>query len=437
MTQAYLMCAVCAAALANSAIAQVPESNDGRPCVVQIRKTDAGYRMLRNGEPYYIKGVGGRDRLEDLVAAGGNSIRTWHISNLRPTLDRAHRLGLTVTVGIWLSHERHGFDYSNETEVAKEIEKVRRAVLAYKDHPAVLMWGIGNEMEEEGNNPKVWKTVNAIAKMIKEIDPNHPTMTVIAGVWNNKIRKLNQYCPDIDVVGVNIYGDLSSLPEAMKTQSLNRPYVVTEFGPFGWWQSEKTSWGAEIEPTSTQKAETYLSGYRVAVTQESSWCLGAYAFLWGHKQEHTSTWFGMFLPSGERTGAVDAMTFVWTGRWPANRSPEISSLKIGKVTKKTPANASGEHVFPPGSRVECHVKAEDPDADALTMLWELRAESTDKKTGGDKEKIPPAYPEAIISTTDNTLVLQTPKTKGAYRIFIYVLDGKGNAATANVPILVK
>ena len=43
------------------------------------------------------------------------------------------------------------------------------------------MWAIGNEVDLFYNNFRVWD-VEEIAKMIKEIDPYHPTMTVTAGI---------------------------------------------------------------------------------------------------------------------------------------------------------------------------------------------------------------------------------------------------------------
>jgi hypothetical protein len=37
----------------------------------------------------------------------------------------------------------------------------------------------------------------------------------------------------------------------------------------------------------------------------------------------------------------------------------------------------------------------------------------------------------------NTTVFQLPQLEGPYRIFVYVRDRHGNAATANYPLLVK
>ena len=43
-------------------------------------------------------------------------------------------------------------------------------------------------------------------------------------------------------------------------------------------------------------------------------CLGSFAFLWGHKQEKTETWYGLMLPSGEWTERVGVLGELWTPR---------------------------------------------------------------------------------------------------------------------------
>jgi hypothetical protein len=416
---------------------------------VRLEKSANGFKLLRGDQPYVINGVGGRSRLEELAALGGNSIRTWNAGRIEGLLDRAHELGLTVTVGLRLGHERHGFDYSDEAAVARQHEAALAAVRRYKDHPAVLMWGIGNEMEARGDNPLVWKAVNDIAREIKQIDPQHPTLTVIAGIGNDKVRKFVEHCPHVDLLGVNSYGDLSRIPRQLERQGLDRPYVVTEFGPFGWWQVKKTEWGAELEPTSTAKGETYLRSWQVAVRDQSARCLGSYAFLWGDKQEHTHTWFGMYLPTGERTAAVDVMSKAWTGKWPANRCPTVASLKVRPVGKSegigdsdgSSASEGGRdassHVFAPGTVLDCRVTGEDPDGDPLKVRWELRPESTDKRTGGDREEVPPLIEAAILDANGFAARIMLPAKPGPYRLFVFLLDNHNGAATANVPVLVK
>ena len=78
-----------------------------------VQNEDGSYEVHRGGQPYYIKGAGGDKKLDELVEIGGNSIRTWGIENAQEILDEAHKKGLTVMMGFWVQHERHGFDYND------------------------------------------------------------------------------------------------------------------------------------------------------------------------------------------------------------------------------------------------------------------------------------------------------------------------------------
>jgi Glycosyl hydrolases family 2, TIM barrel domain len=403
------------------------QDGGGGPTVVKVQRDGTGYQLLRDGRPYVIKGGGGRMYLEALKAAGGNSLRTWGEDDLEPLLDRAQELGLTVTVGIWLGQERQGFDYRDAGAVRREVEKARRFFRRYRRHPALLMWGLGNEMEGSGENPVIWRTVNEIAKVAKSEDPDHPTMTVIAEAGGRKISQFLSLCRDVDVLGINSYGGLTTLPKRLADAGFDRPYVITEFGPPGPWEVRKTSWGAPVEPTSSEKARLYLGNHAHSIAGQHGRCLGSYAFLWGHKQEATATWFGMFLPSGERLGAVDAMTFAWTGRWPENRAPELNGF----------ATEAREAELTPGTRFTARLDATDPEGDPLVVRWEVRSESVDRREGGDRETEPPAHPECFVEAKGLDATFRAPTRAGAYRIFTYLYDGKGGAACANVPFAVR
>lgn len=88
---------------------------------VEIQKTTNGngYQLLRDQKPYYIVGAGGQTQLDLVIKLGGNSIRTWGLENAQEILDEAQKKGLTVMLGFWIQHERHGFDYDNEIKVRK------------------------------------------------------------------------------------------------------------------------------------------------------------------------------------------------------------------------------------------------------------------------------------------------------------------------------
>ncbi|WP_417747292.1 glycoside hydrolase family 2 TIM barrel-domain containing protein [Rosistilla oblonga] len=385
---------------------------------------DNGFRLLRGGKDYVVRGVGGTQHLDRLSAAGGNSIRTWSTENLDQLLDTAHKNNLSVCVGLWLGHPRHGFNYQSEAEVAAQLQTCVDAITKYKDHPAVMMWGIGNEMEGDGNNPAIWYAVDHIARVCKQIDPAHPTMTVIAELGQNKVGQIERYCPNIDIIGVNSYGGIASLDQRYRAAGGSKPYVVSEHGPHGPWEVEKTPWGSAIEASSTAKAAQYAVGFREAARQKSRLCLGSYAFLWGDKQETTATWFGMLLPDGSRLAAVDAMTEAWTGKPPENRCPQIDRLSLEKTDG-----------LKPGDKIRATLVASDPESDPLINKWILRHDSGTVGVGGDWQAEEIALSDAVVGDSRQA-VLTVPDAGGGYRLFAYVRDNKGGAAVANIPLRV-
>ncbi|MGB5739887.1 MAG: glycoside hydrolase family 2 TIM barrel-domain containing protein [Woeseia sp.] len=395
---------------------------------VDLRHGAQGWQLVRNGQPYLIKGAGGAASLELLASAGGNSIRTWSADNLGATLERAQELGLTVTAGIWLGHERHGFDYDDAEQVRQQFERAREIVSRYKDHPALLIWAIGNEMEgfDDGDNPAIWKAVNDIAAMIKELDPAHPTMTVTAEIGGARIDYLHRRCPAIDIHGINSYGGAASLLERYRLAGSTKPFVLTEFGPPGPWEVAKTQWGAPLEPSSTEKAALYRAHYQRTVRDGDNLALGSYVFNWGFKMEGTATWFGMFLDEGAELGTVDAMTELWSGKPPVNLAPIVEPLVVERGAQVNP-----------GARIRIRSHVSDPEGDALTVRWALRPESDDYTTGGDFRPPLADIDDAIVEASEDSALVRMPEYPGAYRLFYYAYDAAGKAATANVPLLVK
>ncbi|MGE6761241.1 glycoside hydrolase family 2 TIM barrel-domain containing protein [Corallococcus interemptor] len=128
-----------------------------------IVRAGEGWQLMVDGQAYVAKGVtfsgsGGpanfdRD-CEQLKSLGVNTLRTWGTGDETPALlDAAHEHGLRVLVGLWLRPGRAGmekddaFDYvrdakGREAQLQATLAQVRR----FKDHPAVLAWGVGNEV---------------------------------------------------------------------------------------------------------------------------------------------------------------------------------------------------------------------------------------------------------------------------------------------------
>lgn len=400
------------------------------PVKVEVRESAPGrFELWRDGAPYYVRGAGGTDHLERLVAAGGNSIRTWGTDQTDLVLDAAQRLGLTVCVGLWIEHESHGFDYNDATAVRAQIARHCRDVDRLKDNPALLLWGVGNEVELFGHNPAVWDTVEAVAAYIKRVDPAHPVMTVTAHPSAATLAEIERRCPSIDLLGCNSYGPLAELAGDLRARGWQRPYLVTEWGVTGTWESEKTSWGAEIEPTSTEKARQVALRY-ARILADRDRCLGSYAFLWGQKQEGTATWFGLFLEDGTPIESVDVLQFLWSARAPASPAPQISPLRINSQ----PAIAS--LTVAPRAALHAEFVLIRGDDAAVNAGWEVLHESAQKGSGGAAE--PTAAGTAVRATTQSpSFDFAAPAEPGAYRLFLRVRTSGETAATANFPFLVK
>ena len=185
-----------------------------------------------------------------------------------------------------------------------------------------------------------------------------------------------------------------------------------------------------IEETSSEKAAVYKSRYQYSVERDREKCLGSYVFLWGQKQERTPTWYGLFTERGEESEVMDVMHYLWTGTWPANKAPHLYSLQLDK--KKATENV----YVAPGSTYEALAVVTDPDGDKLSYRWELLHEPTKVGEGGDHEDRPSVVKGAIMDAGNGKASVQAPATEGAYRLFVYATDGKGNVATANLPFYV-
>ena len=398
---------------------------------VEVTTNASGnFELQRNGAPYYIKGAGAKDHFDLLVKSGANSIRVWSTNNSE-LLDSAYQHGLTVTLGLHVRPERSGMDYNNEYAVKGQIEKLKNEVLKYKDHPALLVWGIGNEVDLRYSNFKVWETIEILAKYIKEVDPNHPTMTVTAGIDPSKAFYIKKYCPSVDILGLNVYGSIENAGANLRKFNWDKPYIVSEWGVNGPFEAKTTSWKAKIEPPNGLKADQRLRRYQELIEKDKERCLGSYCFLWGQKQESTATWHGMFLSNGEPTEAVDVMQFCWTGEWPQSRAPSIRNISLENIGWRK------DHVLPPSKQATLSIEYLKYNNKKVMVEYVLYPEAFSDKIGGDIQKSPVPVKFEIIKKSNNELTFISPKKKGAYRLFAYVKNEKGQTSVANIPFLVE
>jgi len=81
------------------------------------------------------------------------------------------------------------------------------------------------------------------------------------------------------------------------------------------------------------------------------------------------------------------------------------------------------------------VYAKDPDGDQLNFKWQFYPESTDLKTGGDRENKPGEISGKLKKSKKQDVYLSTNLDEGAYRLFVFVDDNK-KEAYLNIPVYV-
>ena len=401
---------------------------------VEVVETERGYTLVRGGEPYAVKGAGMVvDDIERFAAHGGNSIRTWSTNwegqDTQALLDRAHAHGVTVALGLAMEPERRGFDYDDAEAVAAQLELMRNEVLKYRDHPALLLWIIGNELNHSYTNPRVYDAVNDVAEMIGEFDPYHPTTTTTSGFKSEVITEVLARAPALDFISFQMYGSIFELHARLARSGFDAPFMVTEWGAVGYWEMEKTDWGVPFETTSSEKADVFLRAYREVLQPLEGQLLGSYVFFWGQKQERTATWFGMLTEDGNETEVVDMMHYAWTGQWPDNRTPRVERMLLdGKGDRTSVVLSAGQHY-------EAVFDVVDPEDSPLIYRWELKTESAATSEGGDYEE-PIANLEGYLADPAAAKTILTAPPPGKYRLFAYVDDDQLHVAHANMPFLV-
>lgn len=382
---------------------------------------------MRDGNPYFVRGAGGVGDLAEFSACGGNSIRTWGADKAEETLDAAAKQDVTVTIGFWLAHQPEGADYANPAWCARVTDAVLSVVKANKDHSALLMWALGNEMElGVVDEEALWCYINDLARKVKEIDPNHPVGTVIAEVWPQKVEKMMRLAPELDWVGINSYGGAQNVGARWREMGGKKPYLLTEFGPPGPNELGLNEFGCPREWTSTAKADWYEKVYRAnMLADKNTWCLGSYAFIWDYKVEGTPTWFGMHWPHGGKLAAAERLQALWGVKALDNHVPTIEPLSLSKNVLVDEADT-----------LTATVSAKDPDGDSLTYEWLVLPElSFLGETHG--LSFSEAVPGMIMSGGNTTRVTVKSVGGGKFRLYCIVRDGKGGAALASESILVK
>lgn len=401
-----------------------------------LKKFGESWVLTVNDKPFKIKGTTfGHDNdvnnygyyLKDLKSLGVNTIRIWATNETTLTLlDSASAYGIKVMVGIWMRHGKPGmeaddsFNYlEDKSGMEAMYENAVATVKKYKEHPAVLTWAIGNEVylniATDAEKEAYSHLLERICSDIKELDVNHPITSVEA--WTFGFDWWQKLVPSIDIYGINCYGaGANILPEELKKRGIDTPYVITEFGVTGEWDSQNDKNGVKIEPSDQQKYDAIATGYHKWINNKPS-CLGVYFFHYADGNQFISPWLfthykNMYRPQ------YWAIRAAYTNQPPINNIPVIQSFGLPDVEIQS------------GTWVPVTLKISDQEGEILAVSFNYN-QRTGSRNRRDQINL-----LNYRGNIDEGFEIQLPEEHGAIKVYVNVIDTYNNVGIASKSILV-
>lgn len=250
-----------------------------------------GRQITYDGEPYYIKGVcwnpvpagqnhpyvNGFSEYAEMdsalmAEAGINTIRTYDPITDKDVLDHFHANGIKVINTVYV----YGGD---------AVSNVTARVNAVKDHPAILMWAVGNEWNYNGfytgvNAADSLDRVNEAAKLIREADTTRPICTVYGELPSQRVY---DSLPNVDVWGINYYSGLTFNDVFEQWEALSdKPMFMAEYGADSYDATLNDGAGGENEEAQAEATRvlTQLLLDNSSVADASNVCSGGTIFSW-------------------------------------------------------------------------------------------------------------------------------------------------------------
>jgi len=404
---------------------------------VEIKKEKGHYTLYKNGVPFLIKGAVGHTHISELAASGANTLLIWDTALIEKTLDEAQRYNISVIAGLDVPTGELTSFYADPKQVDKLFDAYHRIVQRNRNHPALLAWGLGNElvMPLSSQSSHFYKAYNRFLKMIHTEDKDHPVTTTIINYQKQSLLNIKWKIKDLDFISINTYNRLKDMKKQLGRLSWfwDGPFMVSEWSPNGGWESETTVWQAPIENTSTKKAEQYLEFYQKYMPVDNGRFLGSLVFYWGNRQEYTHTWYSVFNEDGTPTEIKESLKDCWTGTSTPHQSVKIKYMLIDSM------GARDNILLSPGSKHIANLLLEPGQLQdsSLRYSWEIVKE--DWLHWGRTWhyfKRPEAERNLLSDSTLQNAPFVCPTKQGPYRIFINVYNSKGFCATANTPFYV-
>lgn len=402
-----------------------------------VKKVDSIWTLEVNGKPFDIKGAtfGYHDDVanydtyfKDLKSLGVNTIRTWGTDENTPALlDAAARHDIKVMLGIWLRHGRPGmedddsFDYLTDKEGMEAMyNAAMETVKTFKGHPAVLTWGVANEvylnMATDEEKLVYSKFLEHVCSNIKQLDANHPITSVEA--WTFGLDWWEQYVPSLDIYGLNSYGPgVGVLQDELDKRQIDKPYIVTEFGVTGEWDVPADKNGVKIEPSDKEKYDAIVKGYADWIKTKPS-CLGVYVFHYSSGTDFGGVWLMTHFKVFYRP-QYWAIREAFTGKTPENDVPVIETFSLPDETYNS------------ATWIPIALKVTDTENEALDISFYYNQRE------GSRRRRNQMLPLQHRGTLETGIEIQLPEENGAIKVYAFAKDTYGNLGIASTSIMVR
>lgn len=405
--------------------------------VVEVTGSQGDWELTVDGSPYTVEGLtwgpsaeNAAEYMPDVASMGVNTVRTWGTdATTLPLLDAAAAHGVRVIAGFWLQPgggpgSGGCVDYVNDHDYkGYQLYLMNEWVAAYKDHPGVLMWSVGNESilgmdncydgaELEAQRAAYAEFVNDAALEIKALDPHHPVSSTDA--WTGAWPYYEEHSPDLDLLQVNSYGAVCDIRQTWEAGGYDRPYILTEGGPAGEWEVEDDVNGVPDEPTDVDKRDGYREAWDCLMDHEGV-ALGATLFHYGTESDFGGVWFNL-LPGDERRLAYHEVADLYGGDVGGNTPPVITDLAVGGDRTAVPA----------GSEISLTADVTDPDGDAITYDVLVNSKYIDGSGA--------LTPVESTRESDGSLTVTAPGRPGVWKLYLRARDGQGNVGIESTSV---
>lgn len=169
-------------------------------------------------------------KIEILKKNGFNAIRSSHNPPSKQLLNACDRLGMLVIEEAFDMWERpktpNDYHQSFKDWWQRDLQAM---ILRDRNHPSVILWSIGNEIEERVDTSGIRITIQ-LTDEVRRLDSTRPVIAALCEYWepNNKDKQWSQTSPAFALVDIGGYNYLWSLYKEDHQQFPNRIIVGTE-----------------------------------------------------------------------------------------------------------------------------------------------------------------------------------------------------------------